>query len=80
MTVAFINKIIDFLAAAVVLVINLLPQSPFTWQLGALGPYMSFVNYFIPFAAISGVMATYVTAVLLWYAARWILRFSRYIS
>lgn len=80
MIISALNKIIQLLADAVMLILNLLPQSPFTWELGALSPFWGVVNYFIPFGALAGIMATYVTAVLVWYGVRWILRLGRYIA
>jgi hypothetical protein len=78
--ISFINKLIQFLADAVILLLNILPQTPFSWDLGALGPFWGVANYFIPFGAIAGIMATYVTAVAIWYGVRWILRIAKYIS
>lgn len=75
-----INSLIAAIGAMVSGVLSLLPQSPFIWDMGALGPYMGMINYFVPFNVLSGIMATYVAAVLLWYAVRWALRFARYIN
>lgn len=76
----FLNFLIKNFAAIVVGILNLLPQSPFTWDVGALGPYMAYINYFIPFGVLAGIMSTYLVAVLTWYAVRWVLRFVKYID
>lgn len=75
-----INGLIAAIGSLVSGMLNLLPQSPFLWDLGGLKSYMGIINYFIPFGALGGIMTTYVAAVLLWYAVRWALRFARYIN
>jgi len=78
--IGFLNWLIKALAAVVVTILNLLPQSPFTWDLGSLGPLWANANYFVPFNVLAGVMGTYLVSVGVWYAARWILRLARYID
>lgn len=78
--IGFLNAIINGFASIVVTILNLLPQTPFSWDLGALGPYWAYVNYFVPFGTLSGIMATYLLSVMIWYGVRWVLRFVRYID
>lgn len=78
--IALLNYIIQGLAAVVVTILNLLPQTPFSWDLGSLGPYWANVNYFVPFGTLAGIMTTYLLSVAIWYGVRWILRFARYID
>lgn len=75
-----INGIISAIGSLVSGLLGLLPKTPFTWDMGNLGPYMGMINYFIPFNALAGIMAAYVAAVALWYVVRWALRFVRYIN
>lgn len=74
------NWLIKSLAAIVQAVLSILPDTPFSWDVGSLGPYWAVVNYFIPFGTIAGILATYVTAVAVWYGIRWILRLAQYID
>lgn len=75
-----INLIIQACANAVLAILNLLPQTPFNWDLGALGEYWGYVNYFIPFASMATIMTGFLSATLVWYGVRWVLRFVKYID
>lgn len=75
-----INAVIKGIASIVGALLYLLPNTPFSWDLGSLSGIWGVANYFIPFAAIISMVITYTTAVALWYAIRWILRITRYIQ
>ncbi|MNJ26028.1 hypothetical protein D3C77_204930 [compost metagenome] len=78
--VDILNFLIRTLAAIVTAIMNLLPQTPFTWDMGALSPHLGVVNYFIPFAGLITITGVFLTATLAWYAIRWILRLAQYID
>lgn len=78
--IAFLNYLIKGFAAIATTLLNLLPQTPFSWNLGSLGTYWAYANYFIPFNLLAGITATFLTSVLVWYGLRWVLRFVKYID
>ncbi|MNJ00434.1 hypothetical protein D3C73_1597640 [compost metagenome] len=78
--IEILNAIIKGFASVVGGLVSILPSSPFTWDLGALGAYMPVINYFIPFQAMATMMGTYLVAVGLWYVVRWALRLIQYID
>jgi hypothetical protein len=82
MIIKWVNELIEGLSDALLLVLMLLPDTPFNWSMGTgiTGILLSHINYFVPFATISTVMASYLLAVVIWYGVRWILRFARYIQ
>jgi hypothetical protein len=81
--IKLINYLIQFFAYVVTLVLNVLPDSPFSWgfvQSFIDNPYVKFASYFIPFDAMLSFMEVYVAAVFVWYTYRWVLRFVKYIE
>ena len=77
----FMDFIFDLASAA----LSILPDSPFQTDgfasmLESFGGIMSNINYFIPFNDMFLFMAIYLTAVLVWYGLRWVLRFAKYID
>ncbi|RJQ26227.1 MAG: hypothetical protein C4589_10085 [Peptococcaceae bacterium] len=78
--ISILNTIIENLSVVIIAILNLLPNSPFTWDLGALSTYVGVMNYFIPFRAMATIMMAYVAAVTVWYTVRWVLRFAKYIQ
>lgn len=79
--IQFINYLLDLLEALVAQVVNFLPDSPFqSIDLGVLEQYMGYVNYFYPVRQLVIFLGLYVSAVLVWYGVRWILRLARYIE
>ena len=78
--IGFVNLIIKALAALVISILNILPETPFSWDLGSLGTYWAYANYFIPFGTLAGIMATFLISVMVWYGIRWILRVAKYID
>lgn len=81
MLVTIINGLISAISAALSFVVGLLPTSPFTWTpTGAMADWLQTINYFIPLSTMLGIMVTYCTAALVWYAVRGILRLIRTIQ
>ncbi|TEB13558.1 hypothetical protein Psfp_03422 [Pelotomaculum sp. FP] len=80
MTIAILNAIIKGFASIVMVILAVLPSSPFTWDLGELSGIWGVANYFIPFAGMITLAVNYTLAVATWYGIRWILRFTRYIQ
>jgi hypothetical protein len=80
MIIKIINTILDKFCDVAMVVLGMLPESPFFWDLGGLGNIFGFANYFIPFASMLTLMTSYVSAVAIWYAVRWVLRIIRYIE
>lgn len=79
-----LDWIMDALYSLASVAVSWLPVSPFQsieWSQDSF-TYMvlSWVNYFIPLGWIMGIMSSYLTAVLIWYGVRWVLRFVRYID
>lgn len=77
MLTRIINALVQLLAMIASAVLSLLPDSPFSWDFVETiksMPYMSVVFYFIPFEAMISITMAYVTAVVVYYAVRWVLR------
>ncbi len=77
MLTSIINAIIQFFAFVANAVFSILPDSPFQWSITNTIKSMPFVNvvfYFIPFEGMISVTMAYVTAVVGYYAVRWVLR------
>lgn len=80
-----VDWILDFIYNLAVIAIAWLPDSPFQTAdfkqaLASFSEIMSNINYFIPFGGMFAITTIYVSAVLVWYAARWVLRIARYID
>lgn len=77
------NWLLDFLSELAYTVLSILPDSPIqkiSPDLSNFSEIMSWINYFIPIANLIAIMSTYLSAVLIYYAARWILRLTQYID
>ena len=77
--------IMDFLYNLASAVLMVLPESPFqsdgfTSALNSFNNIMANINYFIPFNDMFIFMGVYLLCVIIWYGARWLLRFVRYID
>ena len=75
----------DFLYTLASAILVVLPDSPFatdgfTATLDKFSTIMANINYFIPFNDMFLFMGVYLLCVIIWYGARWILRFVRYID
>lgn len=76
-----IDRILNWLANAIVAFLNLLPDSPLRLDGNAkVAEILGYVNYFIPVGQMVTVMTALLGATIVWYAVRWVLRFSRYID
>lgn len=81
--IKLVNYLIEFFAYVVTLVLNVLPNTPFEWdfiQSFLDNKYVKFASYFVPFDGMLSFMEVYITAVFIWYAYRWVLRFVKYIE
>jgi hypothetical protein len=82
---AMVDWILDFFYGLAVIAIGWLPDSPFQAQefqqtLEGFSDLMGQINYFVPFGQMLSITAVYISAVLIWYGVRWVLRFVRYID
>ena len=80
-----IDWFMDFIYKLAEWALFLLPDSPFQkeeWLIGLQGfeKIMSYINYFVPFGSMLIIMTVYITAVIMWYVVRWVLRLTRYID
>ncbi len=85
MLAGIMDKIMDFLYALAEVALMLLPESPLQTEsveqgLSSFSKIMANINYFIPFGWMLTIGAAYITCVLIWYAARWVLRITKYIA
>lgn len=80
--IAVLNKILQFLRDIVLNVISLLPDSPFqTLQLpDILRDYIAYLNYFVPVYDMLCFTLAWLSAILVWYTARWVLRIAKFIQ
>jgi len=78
--IEWINMIIKGFASSLMAVLSILPDSPFTWDLGGLSDIWYYATYFIPFQAMITVTSAYLVAVAVWYLLRWVLRFTKFID
>lgn len=65
-----INSVIKWVADAINSILNLLPNSPFSYVYGLDTQWLNVINYFLPVKEFVGVLETYVVAVLLYYVIR----------
>ena len=72
--IGVINTFISDLGATIGAVLAILPNSPFTWSLGALQSYVNWLNYFLPISAIVVELPYYLSAVTAYYLIRVVLR------
>jgi len=82
MIVGILNKILEMLRDLILMVINLLPDSPFVGVTGdeILVQLFRRVNYFLPVQEVLTFMPIWLSAVLVWYGVRWLLRIAKYID
>lgn len=77
-----IRQLFDWLVNAVVAILQLLPESPI--QKVTADPLArdvcGYLNYFFPVGWCMDTMAAVLSATLIWYAVRWLLRFARYVQ
>lgn len=78
--IEWINMIIKGFASAIMAILSILPDSPFTWDLGGLSGIWHYAAYFIPFQAMITVTSAYLISVAVWYVLRWALRFAKFIG
>jgi len=75
--------ILNWLAELAISVLNLLPESPvqgYAANLTSFTTIMGYINYFIPVGGMLIIFNSYLAAVLVWYAVRWVLRLAQYID
>lgn len=77
--------IMDWIYEIVAVILAILPNSPFQTEefsagLDKFSTIMAQINYFIPFGWMLTILTGYVTAVLIWYGLRWLLRIAQYID
>lgn len=82
---AIINWFMDFIYKLAEWALMLLPDSPFQndgWVSGLQGfeKIMSYINYFIPVGTMVLITSAYISAVIVWYVVRWVLRLAQYID
>lgn len=69
-----VNLLISAVGAVLVAVINLLPQSPFNWDMSAATGFMGLFFWLVPVPAILSVIALWIPAVGVYYGLRVLLR------
>lgn len=79
------DAVLGFLYDLAVIALYILPESPFSKlefqsALSSYSTYMSWINYFVPIGTFLNITTFYLTAVLIWYAVRWLLRLVQYID
>lgn len=77
-----LNFLIDTIVDIVKSLLSVFPDSPFQKIVlpdGFLN-FLGYANYIIDFGLIMQFSVTYLTAVLIWYGVRWLLRLVRYIQ
>lgn len=80
-----VDWLLDFIYDLAVIAIGWLPDSPFQTGkiaegLNSFADIMSGINYFVPIGSMIAITVLYLTAVLIWYGVRWILRLAQYID
>lgn len=77
-----LNSIINYLVEVMVYLISLLPESPIqenVTKLEGIEQVFKYLNWFVPVGEMVKIMTAVCAATMVWYAVRWIMRFSRYI-
>ncbi len=72
--IGVINSVINSIAKVIGFFLNLLPNSPFVWELDFDGTFFRFISWLIPIQAIVTVLYLYCTAVVTYYCVRVVLR------
>lgn len=78
--IALINDVIKSFSDVMLALLQLLPSSPFTWDLSSASGLMGWFDYFIPVSEIVTLVGSYVAVVAVWYMYRWGLRVIRFIE
>jgi hypothetical protein len=80
--VGAINKILGFMRDIVLAALNLLQESPFI-NISKDNEIIGFfrkVNYFLPIREVLTFLPIWLSAILVWYGVRWLLRIAKYID
>lgn len=72
-----INGLINGLASGIAVILNLLPSSPFTWDLSGASGLIGFVFWLFPIPEMITLITSYVSAVALYYVVRVVLRWMK---
>jgi len=83
MLVRIFNGIVQVLAWIANIVLFLLPDTPFNWEVMEQlrsSTWYSYFAYFLPIDGMISVLTVYLISVVGYYAIRWILRLIRYID
>lgn len=75
-----INAFIKALGSVVTGLLDLLPNTPFSWTLGGLSSYWHYVTVFVPIPEMITMLIAYLSAVSVWYVVRWALRFIKMVG
>lgn len=78
-----INYILTFISDLIEPAFNILPDSPIqtiTFANTAFGNVMGWINYFVPLQGMLLIMSLYLSAALIWYGVRWLMRLGKYID
>lgn len=76
-----VNKIAAWVKSGVVQVLDLLPDSPFSFEVpDVVHQYLGYLNYFVPVRLILGTLAAWTACIALWYAASVFMRWLRAIE
>lgn len=74
--IGILNQIIVSIGKFIGFFLNLLPDSPFTWDF-EFGTFFQFVNWLFPIPAFITIMYSYVSAVAIYYCVRIVLRWAK---
>ncbi len=80
--IPFLSAILDWLKSAVIAFLELLPESPiqnFATN-NDVQEIFGYVNWVVPIGQILIIMSAILSATIVWYAVRWVLRFARYVD
>lgn len=75
-----INSILNLFGSAATVLLLLLPDSPFTWNLNGASPLLTWIFWLIPIPGMVTMMGAYVTSVALYYAIRVALRWIKVVG
>lgn len=77
-----LNFLIDTIVDIVKSLLSVFPDSPFQQIVLPAGfsDFLGYANYIIDFGLIMKFSVTYLSAVLVWYGVRWLMRLIRYIQ
>lgn len=75
--------LLDFFYGLAQAALAVLPDSPFQdigQSFEGFENIMGMINYFVPVGTMLSILAVYLSAVLIWYSVRWVLRIANYID